>query len=99
MPVLVKLNGTSPKEFATGGFLNKNNDQELIDRWPELVKVPDVYTEGEAGEEKDAHCVAMVTEEFRELLANCKISDNFSSIELGLPLDTESLPADWFPKP
>jgi hypothetical protein len=96
MPVLVKLKGISAKEFATGAFLQ---GQGPVQQWESIVMVPDLYQQGPIADEKDAHCFAMVTEKFHQLLTDPQhsfIRNSFAMVELGLPVDRESLPEDWF---
>jgi hypothetical protein len=98
MPVLVKLAGATPRDFADGTFFDKDAESELLDLWIASVNVPAIYTEGPAGDEKDAYCMAMVTETFRELLNIDKVGLKVATVELGLPLEAEQLPKDWFKK-
>jgi hypothetical protein len=98
MPVLVKLAGATPRDFADGSFFDKDTESDLLDLWIASVNVPEIYTEGPAGDEKDAYCMAMVTEKFRELLNIDKVGIKVAMVELGLPLDAEQLPQDWLKK-
>jgi len=96
MPVLVKLTGgTTIQDFAEGSFFKDEERKEFLERWLASVKVLEIYTLGKAGEEKDAYCVAMVTDEFPDLLKNSPAGDVVASVELGRPLDAESLGAEF----
>jgi hypothetical protein len=92
MPVLVKLAGATPAEFAKGSFLGSSGEDPTLALWAASVSVPDIYTEGLGADDPDSYCMAMVTEDFLQLLGHDKVRATIESVELGLPLDEESLP-------
>jgi hypothetical protein len=95
-PVVVKLTGATPRQFAQG-FFDKDKEPYLHSLWGKTVRVPEAYTQGRSADEPDSYCAAMVTENFQDvLLERPEVKEKIESVQLGLPLDKESLPDDWF---
>jgi len=92
LPVMLRLKGMLPAEFASGrAFFSDSAGQA---RWRRLVHVPALYTEGDMKGRTRIVCTAMVTRWFfEELTRNRALRAAVIRVTLGLPLRNESLPA------
>jgi hypothetical protein len=92
LPVMIRLKGMLPAEFASGrAFFPDGAGQE---RWRRRVHVPALYTEGDMNGRTRIVCTATVTRWFFEELArNRALRAAVIRVTLGLPLRNESLPA------
>ena len=104
IPVLLKLSGISVADFAQGvGLFDPASPQmpRELELFKQSVKVPDAYTESPDAEEKvNSYCMAMVAHEyFMHQIRNNKIfASKVTEVELGLPLDADSLGDDFLIK-
>ena len=90
MPVLLRLNGISARDFADMLFID---DAEERRRWKDVVRVAPFYLEADAGADAAPYCTAMVREEFfRMLERDARIRKLVESVTIGPPLDSDSLP-------
>jgi hypothetical protein len=93
MPILVRLRGIRVEDFKTGNFFR---DDEATEReeWPDAVHVAPPWIDAPAGADGATYCTAMVRQRFFEFLKRSEaLRKVVSSVTLGLPLDSESLPA------
>jgi hypothetical protein len=97
IPVLLKLSGISIADFAKGEGLFDTTSPDLsleLKLFRKSVKVPDEYTQSPDAEERDdSFCMAMVAHEYflDQLNNNKTFASKITEVELGLPLDAESL--------
>jgi hypothetical protein len=94
IPVLLKLSGISIADFAKGeGLFDPASPNSSLE-FRKLVRVPDEYTQSpDAAEQDDSFCMAMVAHEYflDQLNNNKTFASKITEVELGLPLDAESL--------
>jgi hypothetical protein len=101
IPVLLKLSGISIAEFAKGEGLFDTTSPDLsleLELFKKFVKVPDEYTQSpDATEQDDSFCMAMVAHEYflNQIRNNKTFASKVTEVELGLPLDAESLGKDF----
>ena len=99
-PVLLRLTGITPAEFAEGVGLfpkTKGKSHGQVE-FKASVKVPDVYkTFPLPADHGDSYCMAMVrVDYFHHLVSETHVLDGkVVEIDLGLPLDKESLGDDF----
>jgi hypothetical protein len=90
LPVLVRLKGISPQEFANGQQFVE--DGQSLALWRASVRVSALYTGGER-DDRETYCTAMVRPGFFEFVKRSDtLRDSVARITIGLPLDAESLP-------
>lgn len=91
LPVMLRLKGMLPAEFASGrAFFPDSAGQE---RWRRRVRVPALYAEGDMKGRTRIVCTAMVTRWFfEELVRNRALRAAVIRVTIGLPLRNESLP-------
>lgn len=89
IPILVRLNGISPDDFADGQqFVD---DGQSLALWRASVRLSPIYR-GRGVHEP--YCTAMVTPGFFEFMKRSdKLRQSVTRVTIGLPLDAESLPA------
>jgi hypothetical protein len=85
MPVLVRLEGISAAEFASGRpFLA---DDALTD-WSSAVQVAPLFTQARTAPGPVSYCTALVTSRFFDMLsANERLRSFVPRVTLGLPMD------------
>jgi hypothetical protein len=96
VPVLLKLTEISIAEFAKGDSLFPPSPQhsQQVESFLQNVKIPREYTGSpDAGEEVDSYCMAMVAHDYflEQIATNDLFKSRIAEVELGLPLDLESL--------
>ena len=92
MPVLLRLNDVSARDFASGAFIE---DTKRRKRWQDTVRVSPLYTESSAAADAAPYCTTMVREEFFDMVRlDERVRAVVDDVTLGLPLDAESLPPD-----
>jgi hypothetical protein len=90
LPIAVRLNGISPRDFADGNIFVE--DGQSLALWRASVRVSPLYTEPERGAD-EIFCTAMVSQGFFEFMKrNGRLREFVARVTIGLPLDAESLP-------
>jgi hypothetical protein len=90
LPVAIRLNGISPREFADGNQFVE--DGQSLALWRASVRVSPLYTSAERSK-GEIFCTAMVSQGFFEFMKrNGRLRDFVARVTVGLPLDRESLP-------
>lgn len=91
MPVLVRLAGTTVRDFAEGkGFIE---DARSLGLWQESVRVDSLYFGRDDDSAEIGFFTAMVRQGFFEFLRrNSDLRKFVVGVTLGLPLKAESLP-------
>lgn len=91
VPVILRLNRISPREFASGdSFIS---DTKLRALWRHRVRIPAIYTQPEWRKRPRIVCTASVTRWFFHVLDEHEnIRSLVIRITLGLPLRGDSLP-------
>src|SRR5690606_32480166 len=90
LPVLVRLNGISPRDFADGQHFV--DDGQSLAMWRASVRVSPLYID-DRHDRRQPYCTAMVRPGFFEFMKRSrKLRESVARITIGLPLDSESLP-------